>query len=215
MQQNIRQSINTEEFESSALLATLRNYSKPRDKVSSMIRKGEIIQMKKGVYIWGDIYRRRPVSVEILSNIIYGPSYISLDYALSYYDLIPEHVYTFTALCLGRDRAFSNQFRNFIYKQASPTSYYIGIDNITLSDNSRFQIATREKALADKVHFSKGVKIDSQRDMGYYLFDSLRIDPEDIQAFDLQSLQRIAFLYRSKKVSLLNSLIARRINSLR
>jgi hypothetical protein len=36
----------------------------------------------QGIYVFGERYRRSPFSREVLANMIYGPSYISLDYAL-------------------------------------------------------------------------------------------------------------------------------------
>jgi predicted transcriptional regulator of viral defense system len=90
--ESIRKHIPNEEFDYQTLLHGLGQYSRPRDKISDLLRKGVIIRVKKGIYIFGEDYRRRPFSREILANLIYGPSYISLEYALHYFGLIPERV---------------------------------------------------------------------------------------------------------------------------
>jgi hypothetical protein len=79
----LRQRIEHEEFDYQILLDALREYSNPRDKISDLLDKGVIIRVKKGLYVFGVQYRRRPIVREILANLIYGPSYLSLEYALA------------------------------------------------------------------------------------------------------------------------------------
>lgn len=78
-----------EEFDYQILLNSLRGYAHPRKKITALLRKGEIIRVKKGLYIFGAQHRRSPYCRELLANLIYGPSCISLEYALHYYGLIP------------------------------------------------------------------------------------------------------------------------------
>ena len=78
----IQNQIQREEFDYQTLLDVLKDYRHPRDKISDYLRKGVIIRIKKGLYIFGEDYRKKPYSRELLANLIYGPSYITLDYAL-------------------------------------------------------------------------------------------------------------------------------------
>ena len=94
----IRQQIDREVFDYQRLLQCLTTYAKPRDRVKRLLDAGDIVRVKKGLYVFGDAYRRAPVSRELLANLIYGPSYISLDYALAWHGLIPERVTTVTSL---------------------------------------------------------------------------------------------------------------------
>ena len=80
------------EFDYLALMNALRDYRYPRDRVTKLLASGRIVRVKKGLYILGDELRGGPFSREILANLIYGPSYISLEYALSYHQMIPEWV---------------------------------------------------------------------------------------------------------------------------
>ena len=81
----------SEEFDYQALLAALNGYARPRDRITELIRKGEIIRVKKGIYVPGAKRRRRPFSREVLANLIYGPSYISLEYALAFGLRVLQH----------------------------------------------------------------------------------------------------------------------------
>ena len=68
----LRQLIPREEFDYQTLLSYLQGYDYPRDKITDLLRKGVIIRVKKGLYVFGELYRRRPVSREALANLMYG-----------------------------------------------------------------------------------------------------------------------------------------------
>ena len=72
LMESIHKHIEHEEFDYQTLLHSLSQYARPRDKISDLLRKGIIIRVKKGIYIFGEDYRRRPFSHEILANLIYG-----------------------------------------------------------------------------------------------------------------------------------------------
>jgi hypothetical protein len=76
---DLRTRIEGEEFDYQILVDSLKQYEHPRDKITKLLRQGAIIRVKKGIYIFGQRYARRPFSREILANMIYGPSCISLD----------------------------------------------------------------------------------------------------------------------------------------
>src|SRR5680860_543416 len=88
----LRAQIEGEEFDYLALLRSLQDYAYPRDKITTMLRWGDIVRVKKGIYVFGDAHARRPYSREILANMIYGPSYVSLDSALQYHALWDQAV---------------------------------------------------------------------------------------------------------------------------
>ena len=111
----IRKRINREIFDYQTLMVALEEYARPRDKITDLIRKNNIIRIKKGLYIFGDDYRRYPFSRELLANLIYGPSYISLEYALHYHGLIPERVEALTSITTGRSRIFLTPVGLFKY----------------------------------------------------------------------------------------------------
>ena len=88
---DIRKLIDHEVFDYQTLVGLLNEYTSPRDKITKMIREGVIVRVKKGLYIFGNEFQHRPFSSLYIANLIYGPSYVSLEYALQMYSLIRFH----------------------------------------------------------------------------------------------------------------------------
>ena len=207
--EELRRRISVEEFDYQALLDGLREYDRPRDKITSLLRKGAIIRVKKGIYIFGERYRRRPFSREILANMLYGPSYVSLETALHHHGLIPERVEAMTSVTDGRGRRFFTPVGLFLYHGVPGKAYPIGIDRVEIENGRFFLIATPEKALADKIQAERGLAIRSQAEMRRYLLDSLRIDPEALGKLNAEAVSLMADHYRSRKLRLLGALIGK------
>ncbi len=209
MMEELRSKITGEEFDYQVLLDGLREYDRPRDKITALLRQGAIVRVKKGIYIFGERYKRRPFSKEVLANMICGPSYISLDYALHYYGLIPERVEAVTSVTCSRGRRFSTPVGLFMYRGVPMRAYPIGIDQVELEGGRSFLIAIPEKALADKIQADRGTAIRTQAEIRTYSLDSLRIDPEGLGRLNAETISLIADHYRSRKIRLLSGLIRR------
>jgi predicted transcriptional regulator of viral defense system len=209
MIETIRKSIPHEEFDYQALLVALGDYARPRDKISDLISKGIIIRVKKGLYVFGDGGRQRPYSTEVLANLIYGPSYISSDYALQHYGLIPERVEGVTSVTTGRSRKFSTPVGLFIYRMIPLRAFQIGMDRIEVGDGRAFLIATPEKALADKIYKDRGTGLQTQKELIDYLERSLRVDLTAVREMNPDNLEAIAGRYRSPKIRALGRLVRR------
>ncbi len=205
----LRKRIAGEEFDYQALLDDLREYDRPRDKITSLLRKGEIIRVKKGIYVFGERYRRRPFSREILANMIYGPSYVSLETALHHHGLIPEGVEAMTSVTDGRGRRFFTPLGLFTYHRIPAKAYPIGIDQVEIEGGRSFLIAMPEKALADKIQAERGLALRSQAEIRVYLLESLRIDPGALGRLNAETISLIADRYRSRKLRLLSGLIGK------
>lgn len=196
-----------EEFDYQTLLDVLKEYARPRDKISDLMRKGIIVRIKKGLYIFGDDYRRRPFSREVLANLIYGPSYISLDTALQHYGLIPEHVQALTSITTGRSRKFHSPVGLFTYHQIPLAAYQFGMTRLETGPGEAYLIATVEKALCDKIRLDRGTGIKSRRQMRAYLEENLRIDLSTLGTLNHAHIIEIAGRYRSRALRLLAELI--------
>lgn len=85
--------------------------------------------------------------------MLYSPSYVSGDYALAYYGIIPETVQTITSMTTGSAREFATPIGNFAYFQHHTTDFFLGVENIRDGQNGQnnFLIAGIEKAIYDKV----------------------------------------------------------------
>jgi predicted transcriptional regulator of viral defense system len=209
MIEDLRKKIAGEEFDYQVLVDVLRDYEHPRDKITAMLRQGVIIRVKKGIYVFGEKYSRGPFSREVLANMIYGPSYVSLDYALHYHGLIPERVEAVTSVTSGRGRRFSTPVGLFIYRMIPLKAYQIGIDQVQIEGGRPFLIATPEKALADKIHDDRGTGVRTQEEMKDYLLKNLRVDAEGLAKLDAEVFGLIADRYRSKKIRLLSDVACR------
>lgn len=198
-----------EEFDYQTLLDALKGYAQPRMKISSLLAKGTIIRVKKGLYIFGESQRRRPYCRELLANLIYGPSYVSLEYALHYHGLTPERVETVTSVTCGRSRTFDTPVGAFSYRMIPLEAFRTGMDRVELDGGRSFLIAIPEKALADRIVAERGAGITSQKELHDYLLANLRIDPAALRGLDPARLAEIARHYRSRRVKLLADLVKR------
>jgi hypothetical protein len=198
-----------EEFDYQTLLDAIQGYAQPRMKISRLLDKGTIVRVKKGLYVFGESQRRRPFCRELLANLIYGPSYISLEYALHYHGLTPERVETVTSVTCGRSRTFATPIGIFSYRMIPPEAFRTGMDQAELDDGRAFLIAIPEKALADRIVADRGADITTQKELHSYLLANLRIDPLALRGLDPVRLEEIARHYRSRRVKLLAELVSR------
>jgi predicted transcriptional regulator of viral defense system len=205
---DLRQRVGREEFDYQALMAALSEYANPRDKVTTLLRRGDIIRVKKGLYIFGDKLRRRPYSQELLANLLYGPSFISLESALSFYGLIPERIEALTSVTTKRPKTFDTPIGLFIYRQSPRRSFHLGMDRIEEGDVA-FLIATPERALADKVRDDRGNALSNRRQAARYLFEDLRFDESAFRQLEPNRLDDLAAALRSRKVATCASLLRR------
>lgn len=194
------------EFDYLALMGALRDYKRPRDKVTKLLRRGDVVRVKKGIYILGPQVRKETVvSREILGNLLYGPSYLSLEYALSWHQLIPEHVEAVTSVTMHKSKAFATPLGHFTYHHVKTGYYPYGQLAEVLPDGRGFLLASPEKAIADKVYFAHGLK--THFDLRQYLFSDLRIDPEGFSRLDTAFFHELAAVENKASLRILAELI--------
>lgn len=186
------------EFNHLTLLDCLKDYRYPKDRITKLLKKKEIIQIRKGLYILGPEYRKGYLSKEILANMIYGPSYISLEYALSFYNLIPERVEVVTSVTPKRKKTFDTEIGTFIYYTLNFKYYHFGYTTKRMKDGRNFLIATPEKAIADKIYFEKSLKTPKQ--IFEFLTENLRIEKADLKNLDLVSMEKMVSAYNKRKM---------------
>ena len=199
---DIRDQVRLDWLDYQQLMALLGQYSKPRDRISALLADGSLIRVRKGLYVFGERYRRSPISREVLANLIYGPSYVSLDFALSRYALIPERVEDVTSVTTGEKRVFTTPFGVFSYLPLSVGRYAKGIRWAGEGD-IRYLMASPEKALVDKLWTDKRFKPAGSRDFEAYLLDDLRLDEDLLRALDRDQLARLSEAFGSRKVRML------------
>ncbi len=185
----------------------LRGYVRPRSKVTSLLTAGDLVRVKKGIYIFGPRHRRRPYSREILANLLYGPSCLSLDYALHQHGLIPEKVETLTSVTPGRARTFSTPVGVFSYSRVPLGVFRVGLARREGGGGQGYLMSTPERALADKVYQDRGLSVVSRKEMEEYLLKDLRLDIDRLRAMDPDIIDLCGKRYGSRKVRLLGAVI--------
>lgn len=174
-----------------ATLSTiLSGYNYPKDKVANLEKSGDLIRLKKGMYVVSPKVHNLYVSKELIANHIYGPSYVSLESALTYHKLIPERTYSMGSMTTKRSRQFSTSLGNFYYVTTEKDYFDIGVI-LEIKDNRyAFLIATPEKALCDIITTTPRLRIQSVKAMQIFLEEDLRIDLHSLENFNIDIINQ-------------------------
>lgn len=188
MPSNPLQTLDGIPFDLSVLSSLYPDCAFINDKARRMEAEGQIIRLKKGLYIAKNDGTN--ISLELIANHLYGPSYVSMSWALSYYGLIPERVYLVQSMTTKHSRNFTNPFGNFQYKSCSKEYFPIGITQ-QKHGNTSFLIATPEKALCDYISHH-ALKLRFVKETGSWLEEDLRFEMEAIPNLDLEIIAQCA-----------------------
>lgn len=192
--EELRKDVQGEIFDYQMLAHYLKEYRKPRDKISLLLKNESIVRIRKGIYIFGSLWQKKPVPLEILANLVYSPSYISLEYALSKYGLIPERVMGVTCICLKRSKTFHTPLATFSYSKRSPSVYSLGLVSREIPGEGNYLMATPEKALVDFISQVKAVVTVSE--MKDHLYENLRMEQSDLNKLNKKVLIELLSAYQ-------------------
>jgi hypothetical protein len=187
------------EFDYNLLLHVLRDYKKPRDKIRGLIKNKDILRVKKGLYVLGKDYKK-PYNKYILANQIYGPSYITGQTALAFWNMIPERVELIISMTTKRKKLFETPVGRFSYLYCHKKVFNIGINLEHAGDQKKILIASPEKALSDII--ATQTHISSEKEMKEFL-ELMRLDYGDIKKFDSSLLEEIKARYKRQSMKLL------------
>lgn len=160
-------------------------------KVRNLEAAGQIIRLKKGLYVVSPKVSRVALSTELIANHLYAPSYVSKQTALRYYGLIPEAVFTTQSMTIKHSRNFETPVGRFEYQSIAREAFSIGITYINKQSYS-FLIATPEKALCDMIANSPKVNLRYLKDVEIYLEEDIRMDIEDFRNMDVTIFEQYA-----------------------
>lgn len=173
-------------------------------KAKRLERKGEIIRLKKGMYVVSPQISRTEQSPFLLANHIYGPSYVSMQTALRFYGLIPETVYVVQSMTTGAARSFENRLGSFRYLHTPANYYNIGV-SIKEEIGTSFMIATPEKALCDLMVYTPNLNLRFFTEISAYLEEDIRFDMDELKKLNLEIIEEC--IRNSRKKHMLNQLI--------
>lgn len=183
-----------------SLKEELKTFSSPRSKLTHMIKSGEVVQVRRGLYLRGGV---SGYSVKTLANKIYGPSYLSFEYALSFYGVIPERVENPTSAVYRKNKrkTYETPFGVFTYQTIPSAVYYMAIRRREEEGNP-YLIASPEKAVLDTLYTHRSIK--SRKNMLRLLYDDLRADRDLLLALDRRLVEELAPFY-GKQITLIFS----------
>jgi len=208
---DIKNNINSCVFTHEMLYYVLeKSFSNVNEKISNMIKKNDIIRLKRGIYFFNQKYKTIPVDKISVANILYTPSYVSFEYALSYHGLIPERVYGVTSATLRLKKVYDTPIGRFDYIKVPKKVFSIGVDWLYDGELGGRLIATKEKALCDKIKSEKKLGVLSQKKLWDYLIHDLRIEELELLKLNLELLNEISISYNVTILKTLVTIISKR-----
>lgn len=160
----------------------------PSKKVIALEKTGEIIRIKRGLYVVSPVITGKLLSKELIANHLYAPSYVSMYSALRYYGLTPEAVYTTQSMTIKHSRSFHTALGYFQYTALSREIFSLGITSI-VKEGYAFLMATPEKALCDLIANSPKVNLRYLKDVETYLEGDLRFDMDAFLEMNVHSFE--------------------------
>lgn len=166
-----------------------------RPRLSEWQDKGLLKNLRRGFYMFADI----PLNEEtffLIANKLYAPSYVSFEMALSYYNLIPEGVYSITSATSKKTEKFKTPVGEFSYRSLKPQLLF-GY-NLQGNGKQQYKLAEIEKAVLDYLYLNS--KSTTKADLQEWRFNSqeflARADMDKfnryVKVFNSSSLERRA-----------------------
>ena len=181
------------------------NLKRPDVKAADLEEKGFIIRIKRNLYVVSPKVHNQEISRELLANHLYGPSYVSLESALSFYGLIPERVYSMLSVCTKQYKQYNTPLGNFEYVKVPENYFPTGINQEIINNSYAFLIASPEKALCDKIFNLRNFRIQSVKAMQEYLENDLRFEMSALNSFNADIIEN-CIKFGKKKTELIQLL---------
>ena len=163
----------------------------PEKKIQMWEKQGYLLRLKRDLYIVNPEYFDKPIDTRLCANHLYGPSYVSVQWALRYYGMIPELVHMMTSVTTKRTCLFSTPLGYFRYMHVRPSYFPIGVDYF-YENGVGFMMATREKALCDTILYDRYVPNKSVRSLLIYLEEDMRLDMDVLPELDTEIIEACA-----------------------
>lgn len=130
-------------------------------RLSRWVKRGWLIQLRRGKYLLANGYRREEPSVYFISNYLYRPSYVSLYSALEFHGLIPEAVEVVQAVTTRHGKEWSTFLGRFRYDSLKRERFwgyrdYSSTAETTGFKQKKFLLALPEKAMIDLFYLYEG-----------------------------------------------------------
>lgn len=155
-----------------SLMVGLKNPQSLKVHISRWQKSGKLISLKNGLYILANAYRKVEPQKFYVASLLKKPSYVTMEKALEYHDMIPEAVTVCTCVTTKRQGNFETPIGVFDYRHIK-TSYFWGYESMTLNNQTAF-VASPEKALLDLIYLK-----------------NIRVSPGYLEELRLQNIDEI------------------------
>ena len=189
---------------SNLLAACYGNLKESKKKVQALEKAGDLIRLRRGLYVVNPELSGKSINVPLCANHIYGPSYVSLHWALRWYGLIPERVFRMTSVTSRPSKTFETPLGFFDYYQVDAEYLPIGIKMVT-ENGVTYLIAAPEKALCDLILYDSYLPAKSDKGLIRYLEEDIRFDMDELVHFNVEIIKECA--EKGNKKLILNNLI--------
>lgn len=157
--------------------------------LSQWVKRGYLLRLKNGLFAFSE--KSENLKIETIAFNLYQPSYVSLEWALAKYGLIPEMTYNCTSITTKTTRSFKNKFGNFTFRNVKENMFF-GYTKIE-ENGQVYLIAEPEKALIDYIYLNMK-KIKNQDDV-----NELRLNEFAIKDIDVKKIRKYADVVNNKR----------------
>lgn len=183
------------------ILDLLRNYKSPKDKISELLKSGNLIAVRRGLYVPGPTTDLPSPEPFLIANHLRGPSYVSIESALSYWGFIPERTYEVSSVTTKTSKKYKTPLGRFNYIKLPTPFYSFGIKSVQVTSKQTVLIASPEKALCDKIVLTRNINLRSVKQTRAFLLEDLRIDESMLKTLN-RAVIRSWLIHAPKKNSL-------------
>ncbi len=173
-----------------ALLAILKQYKRPYDKISHLVSEAKLVRIKRGIYVPGPHLNLALPSNFLLANHLSGPSYVSMETALSYWGLIPERVYEISSITTQKSTIYQTPVGRFSYTNIVLPYFSFGIQRVKLTEKQSVLMASPEKAICDKIITTAGILLRSTTQVKEWLIENQRIEKDLLRNLNHQEISK-------------------------
>lgn len=168
--------VSNEPFFKTSLLAAGENMVQLRLQLSRWVKNGKLFQLRKGLYTLAPPYSKNKPQSFVIANALKPASYVSLQSALAYYNLIPEHVPEITSITTQRPETIQTPLGKFTFRHVKKSLFW-GFKYLEIFSHQVAFVAEPEKALFDLIYLTPDSnQYDYLRELRLQHLDIFRLD---------------------------------------
>lgn len=168
----------------------LSDYRRPSDRISDLVKAGILTKVKAKVYVPGPALKMRGPEPMLLANLIASPSYVSMETALMFWQMIPERVYEYKSAISGRSVNYTTSVGTFRYTHIPLPYFAFGQISVELAPEQVALFGNAEKALCDMVVASKGLLLRSVAQTREWLLEDMRMDRDRLRELQTDKMKQ-------------------------